>query len=94
MHIDIKLAEQFVAFFGAFEVDSFIDEKYETCVVARKHNCSSSRILKHCIENFRDNAYVVDFYKSALSAQESTNILQEGDDENISIQEEVDEEEN
>jgi hypothetical protein len=85
MHIDIKLVEQFVAFFGAFEVDSLIDEKYETCDVARKHKSMSSSILKYCIENFKENAYVVDFYMKALAAQESTNILQEGDDENLSL---------
>ena len=53
-----------------------------------------SIILQLCIEEFSDNAYVIKYKEKTLAAMESTNILKEEDDENISLEEEVYEEEN
>jgi hypothetical protein len=46
-------------------------------------------ILLICIDEFSDNAYVIKYKERTLAAMESTNILQEEDDENISMEEEV-----
>jgi hypothetical protein len=51
-------------------------------------------ILQICINEFSDNAYVIKYKEIILAAMESTNILQEEEDENISMEEEVCEEEN
>jgi ERCC4-related helicase len=50
-------------------------------------------ILQICIHEFSDNAYVINYKERTLDAMESTNILQKEDDENISLEEEVYEEE-
>jgi hypothetical protein len=49
-------------------------------------------ILQICINEFSDNAYVIKYKERTLAAMESTNILQEDNDENMSIKEEVYEE--
>jgi hypothetical protein len=49
-------------------------------------------ILQICINEFSDNAYVIK-YEITLAAMEITNILQEEEDESISMEEEVCEEE-
>jgi hypothetical protein len=51
-------------------------------------------ILQICINEFSDNSYVIKYKEIILAAMESTNILQEEEDENISMEEEVCEEEN
>jgi hypothetical protein len=89
--LHIEQIKQFVTFMGAYEIDSLIDEKYETCGLARKLKISSSFILKYCIRNFSDNTYVIDYNERTFAAQESTNILKEGENENISLDEEKNE---
>ena len=77
---------------GAHEVDFHINKNYETCAVARNLKEASSIILTYCKENFSDNAYVIDYAKNILFVQDSNNILHGEDDESISLEEEVDEE--
>ena len=84
-HFNMRLVDQFVAFMGAHEVDFLINKKYETCVVACDIKEISSIILKHCKENFCDNAYVMDYAKNILAAMESTNVLQEEDNKSPSL---------
>jgi hypothetical protein len=55
---------------------------------------NSSILLKLCVEDFSDNAYVIKYKERTLAAMESTNILQEKDDGNISFEKHIDEEEN
>jgi hypothetical protein len=89
--LHIQQIEQFVTFMGAYEIDSLIDEKYETCGLPRKLKSSSSFVLKYYIRNFSDNTYVIDYNERTFAAQESTNILKEGENENISLDEEKNE---
>ena len=83
-HLEMEQVEQFVTFMAAFELETFIDENYETSVVASKFKSVITLIINYCITNFMDNIYAVDFNKRGTAAQENTNILQE-DDESISL---------
>jgi beta-glucanase (GH16 family) len=76
--------EQFVCFMAGYELKTFLDEVYESGVT---HDCEFdvTIILNHCIDDFSDNIYVVDYNKRVNVSQESNNILQEEDDESISM---------
>jgi hypothetical protein len=54
----------------------------------------SSILLKLCVEDFSDNAYVIKYKERTLAAMESTNVLQEKDEGNIGFENHIDEEEN
>ena len=69
--------EQFVIFVTAYELNTFIDE-HETCPIASQSKNTIAIILNICIRK--------------RFAQGRSNILQEEDDENISLEEEVCEE--
>ena len=88
----MRLQDQFVAFMGAHEVDLVIRKKNKTCEVARDLKETSSMLLEQFQEDFSDNAYVIKYKEITLAAMERTNIFQEEDDENISLEEEVCEE--
>jgi hypothetical protein len=75
---------------------------YETSAITNKHDIETTHILNYFIENFVDNIYVVEFNEMGttnqlstsllhkertLAAMESTNILQEEDAEDISVEE-------
>jgi hypothetical protein len=107
--LGIKEVEQYVIFKAAYELKTCIDAIYETSGINNKYDVETTRILNYCIENFMDNIYVVELNEKGttnqlstsllhkeitLAAMESTNILQEEDDENINMEEEVYEEEN
>jgi hypothetical protein len=51
--------------------------------------CHQYVILQIFINEFSDNSYVIKYKERTLAVMESTNILQEKDDENISMEEEV-----
>jgi hypothetical protein len=51
--------------------------------------CHQYVILQICINEFSDNSYVIKYKGRTLAVMESTNILQEKYDENISMEEEV-----
>jgi ERCC4-related helicase len=57
--------------------------------VARKIKRDLYVILQIFINKFSDNAYVIKYKERTLAAMESTNVLHEEDDENISMEEEV-----
>jgi hypothetical protein len=90
---DIEQVEKYIAYIAAHELDSLINEKLETSHEARIMKGHISILLQLCIEEFSDNAYVIKYKERTLAAMESTNILQEENDENISFEEEVCEEE-
>jgi len=81
-HLGMEEVEQFVIFMAAYELYTFINE-HETCPVASKFKDLIGGILNLCIIEFDENIYVVDTRMRA--AQESTNILQEEDDESLSL---------
>jgi len=80
-HLGMEQVEQFVTFMAAYELETFIDKNYETSAVASKFKSAITLIINYCITNFMDNIYVVDFNKRGTSTQESTNILQEDEEE-------------
>jgi uncharacterized protein related to proFAR isomerase len=90
---DIEHVEKYIACIGAHELDSLVNKKLETSQVARMMKWHLDVILQICIDEFSDNAYVIKYNERTLAATESANILQEEDDENISMEEEVCEEE-
>jgi ERCC4-related helicase len=90
---DIEHVEKYIAYIGAHELDSLINEKVETSKDVRMIKRDIYVILHICINEFSDNAYVIKYTERALAAMKSTNVLQEEDDEKISMEEEVCEEE-
>jgi hypothetical protein len=90
---DIEQVEKYIAYIGAHELDSLINEKIVTSHEARVMKGHLDIILQIYINEFSYNAYVINYKETTLAATESTNILQEEDDENISLEEEVYEEE-
>ena len=75
--------EEFVAFMGAYEIESMFKE-FENIydAVYRPENFA---ILKYCYENYEFNSDIDAFIEKVSAVQEETNILQE------SMEEEVDE---
>ena len=82
---DIEQIEEFIAYVAALEIDSILHEKFETCQVAHEIKGNISVILNLCLESFNDNAYIFDYNERNLAALESTNVLQEEYDENLSL---------
>ena len=83
--------EQYVAYVAAHEIDYMINEISKTSYVANEMKGHNSIIPKLCIEIFSENAHVVCYKERTLAAMESTNILQEGEDTNMSKEEEIEE---
>ena len=74
-YYDVEQIEEFVAFMGAYEIESmfkafgdFHDSVY------RPENLS---ILRYCYENYEYNYYINSFIEEVSAVQEETNILQE-----------------
>ena len=88
-HLGMKEVEQFVSFMAAYELNTFIDQ-HETCPIASQYKDLIVIILNICRNEFDENIYVIDTTKRAI--QERSDVLQEEDDENISLEEEVCEE--
>ena len=82
-YYDVEQIEEFVAFKGAYEIESLF-EKYEDCDDAL-YRSENYAILKYCYENYEYNAYIDEFIEEVSAVQEETNILQE------SMEEEIDE---
>ena len=78
--------EKFVIFMADYELYTFI-EKHETCPTASQFKDLIAMILNICINEFDENIYVIDTTNRARS-----NVLQEEEDENISMEEKVCEE--
>jgi hypothetical protein len=72
-YYDMEQIEEFVAFKGAYEIESLF-ENYEDCDdgLYRSENYA---ILKYCYENSEYNAYIDEFIKKVSAVQEETNIL-------------------
>ena len=80
-YYDVEQIEEFVAFKGAYEIESLF-EKYEALVddVYRPENLS---ILKYCYDNYEYNSYINALIEKISTVQEETNILQETMEEEI-----------
>jgi hypothetical protein len=88
---EIEQVEKYIAYVQAHELDSLINEKFETSHDARVMKGHLDAILQICINEFSDNAYVIKYKERILAAMESNNILQEQDDKNISMEKEKEE---
>jgi hypothetical protein len=84
---DIEQVEKYIAYIGAHELDSLINEKFETSHEARVMKEHLDAILQICINEFSDNVYVIKYKERIIAAMESTNILHEEYDQSISIEE-------
>jgi hypothetical protein len=91
---DIEQVEKYIAYIEGRELDSLINKNFETSHEARVMKGHVDAILQICINEFSDNSYVIKYKERTLDAMKSTNILQEEEDENISVEDEVYEEEN
>jgi hypothetical protein len=60
--------EQFVSFMTTYELKTFLDEVYENSGATHDCDFNVSTILNHCIEDFSDNIYVVDYNKKVNTA--------------------------
>ena len=87
-YLGMEQVEEFVTFKASFELQTFIHEN-KSCPIANKFEREIDFILEYCIDNFSQNIYVVEYNEAP---QESSIVLQEEDDENISLEEEVCEE--
>jgi hypothetical protein len=58
--------EKFVSFMASYELKTCLDEVYEISGV--NHDCDFEIIIAY---DFSDNAYVVDYNKRGMAAQES-----------------------
>lgn len=85
VHLGMKEVEQFVSFVAVYELKRFISENIETSDIAWKFDMGITLLLNHCIDNFSENIYVVDFNEGHIAAQESTNVLQEEDAKSLSL---------
>ena len=83
IHYGFEEVEQFVVFMGASEIESFMVENYETCVVCKDLKDYVSSILNFCIESYSDNPYIIDYKERLINAQECTHNLQEPVEEEI-----------
>src|SRR3954447_1156592 len=68
---------------GVSEIESFISENYETCVACHDFKYYVSSILDHCIENFSNNCYIIDYKERLNCAQECIPHLQEPVEEEV-----------
>ena len=74
---DIKQVEEYVTYVGTHELDSLINEKFDTSHEARVMKGHISIILQICINEFSDNAYVINYNKRKLADIEGTKVLEE-----------------
>jgi hypothetical protein len=58
---DIEQVEKYIAYIGSLELDSLINEKFETSHETRIMKGHLDVILQICINEFSDNAYVINY---------------------------------
>ena len=80
-YYDVEQIEEFVAFMGAYEIESMFKE-FENLydVVYRPENLA---ILKYFYANYEFNSDIDAFIEKVSAVQEETNILQESMEEEI-----------
>ena len=80
-YYDVEQIEEFVAFMGAYEIESMFKE-FESLydVGDRSENFA---ILKYCYKNYEYNSHVDAFIEKISAVQEETNIVNESMEEGI-----------
>ena len=75
---DAEQIEEFVAFKGAYEITSFLENINDT-----PYKLESLAILQYCLENYNDNYYIADYLERISPPKEETNVLQDPMEEEI-----------
>ena len=75
---DVEQIEEFVAWKGAYEIISLLEN-----IDDAPHKSESFAILKYCMDNYNDNAYITEFLKGFSPPKEETNAMQELMEEEI-----------
>ena len=83
----MEQVEEFVTYYASNELHTFANE-IKTCPRVKWFEGKVTSILEYCIAKFSQNIYVVDYNERGKVPQESIDVLQDEDDENISFEEE------
>src|SRR3954470_18493421 len=75
---DAEQIEEFVAFKGAYEITSFLEN-----IDDAPYKSESLAILQYCFENYDYNCYIIDYLERISPPKEETNVLQESMEEEI-----------
>ena len=75
---DAEQIEEFVAFKGAYEITSFLEN-----IDDAPYKSESLAILQYCLENYNDNYYITDYLERISPPKEETNVLQDSMEEEI-----------
>ena len=75
---DAEQIEEFVAFKGAYEITSFLEN-----IDDAPYKSESLAILKYCFENCNENQYITEYLESISPPEEDTNDLHESMEEEI-----------
>lgn len=58
---DLEQVDKYIAYVAALELDSIVNEKFDTCHEAPVMKGNTSIILQNCINKFSDNEYVFNY---------------------------------
>src|SRR4051812_36836862 len=75
---DAEKIEEFIAFKGAYEITSFLENIYNA-----PYKFDSLSILQYCLENYNENYYITDYHERISPPKEETNVLQDSMEEEI-----------
>src|SRR3954469_14350765 len=85
---DAKQIEEFVAFKGAYEITSFLEN-----IDDAPYKSESLAILQYFLENYNDNYYITDYLERISPPKEETNVLQDSLEEIAETESSLDEKE-
>ena len=77
-YYDAEQIEEFISWKGAFEISSLLENDDDA-----PYKSESFAILKYCMDNYNDNAYITEFLKGFSPPKEETNAMQELMEEEI-----------
>src|ERR1043165_7167486 len=75
---DVELIEEFIAFKGAYEITSFLEN-----IDDDPYKSESLAILQYCLKNYNDNYYITDYLERISPPKEENNVLQDSMEEEI-----------
>src|ERR1043165_2427220 len=75
---DAEQIEEFVAFKGAYEITSFLEN-----IDDAPYKSESLAILQYSLENYNDNYYITDYLERISPSKEENNVLQDSMGEEI-----------
>jgi hypothetical protein len=82
---DIEQVEKYVAYVADHELESLINENFDTSHEARVMKGHICIILQMCITEFSDNAYVINYNRRNLATLENTKVVHEDYDQNLRL---------